>query len=137
MMDVYDLLKNNGLKRTEQRIAILKALSEKGEPMTENEIKAEMPEHYDRITLYRTIQTLLSSNIIHRITVDNISMKYALSNNSCVNHIHFYCNKCHKVSCLGEIPINLIVVPDTYKTEECEVLVKGICDKCRGQENQK
>ena len=130
-MDNYnDILKEKGLKCTSQRLALLEVIDRLNEPSTESEIKNELPEGADRTTLYRTLQTLISAHVIHKINVDSNTVKYAMTGSMPANHIHFYCNACHRVTCLDQsVDIN-ISVPQKYKTEECEILVKGICDKC-------
>jgi Fur family ferric uptake transcriptional regulator len=113
---------------------LINLLQKAGISLTEGEIKAEMGDLYDRITFYRTVQTLLDANIIHRITVDNITVKYALNHSDrshSENHIHFFCKQCHSVTCLENAAIPAYDIPKGFKSEECEVLIKGICDKCR------
>ncbi len=101
--------------------------------LTESEIKLQMGDLYDRITFYRTVQTLLEAGIIHRITVDNITVKYAmnhLDDEHPDNHIHFFCHVCHSVTCLEDVSMPQYRIPKGYAAEECEVLIKGVCDKC-------
>ncbi len=131
-MNAIELLKSRGLKKTAQRVMLINVLQKKTVAQTEEDIKQEMGDLYDRITFYRTVQTLLDADIIHRITIDNKTSKYALNESASHNgnHGHFFCKKCHKVTCLGEIlPLNYNL-PDRYKAEECEVLIKGVCADC-------
>jgi Fur family ferric uptake transcriptional regulator len=133
-MNAAEILKNKGLKKTAQRIMLVNLLQNKGISLTENEIKSEMGSLYDRITFYRTVQTLLDANIIHRITVDNITVKYALNHSDrehSENHVHFFCKQCHSVTCLENVAIPEYHIPKGYKYEECEVLIKGVCEKCK------
>ena len=130
-MDVSDILRLNGLKKTEQRLAIMEVLQRSSEPLTENEIREAAPADCDRITLYRTLQTLIKADIVHRITVDNIAVKYALSVGQKGSHVHFLCECCGRVICLDENTSNIVSLPPGFLQNECEVLVKGICDQCR------
>lgn len=112
---------------------LINLLQKAGISLTEGEIKSEMVDLYDRITFYRTVQTLLDANIIHRITVDNITVKYALNHSGdqhSGNHIRFFCKQCHSVTCLEDIAIPQYHVPQSFQFEECEVLIKGLCDQC-------
>ncbi|MDR1097044.1 MAG: transcriptional repressor [Tannerella sp.] len=132
-MNAVDILKNKGLKKTAQRIMLVSLLQKAGIALTEGEIKSEMGDIYDRITFYRTVQTLLDANIIHRITVDNITVKYALNHSDRAhseNHIHFFCRQCHSVTCLEDSVLPQYPVPRGFQSEECEVLIKGLCDQC-------
>ena len=132
-MNAIDLLKSKGLKKTAQRIMLINLLQKADVSLTEGEIKAEMGDLYDRVTFYRTVQTLLDTNIIHRITVDNITVKYAINHsdhNHSEDHIHFYCKQCHSVICLEDSDMPQFNLPEGYKAEESEVLIKGVCKKC-------
>jgi Fur family ferric uptake transcriptional regulator len=132
-MNAVDLLKNKGLKKTAQRVMLINLLQKTGISLTEGEIKSEMGDLYDRITFYRTVQTLLDVNIIHRITVDNITVRYALNHSDGEHsgkHIHFFCRQCHSVTCLEDSSIPAYRVPRGFQSEECEVLIKGLCDQC-------
>ena len=48
-------------------------------------------------------------------------------------HLHFHCNNCNETICLTEHKIPLIKVPDGFVSENVNLVVKGICDKCSGQ----
>lgn len=133
IMSAIDILRGKGLKKSAQRIAIIKILLDKQIPLTESDIKVEMGDMYDRITFYRTIQVLLENHIIHRITIDNVTVKYALNNTQYHSHIHFFCKICHSVTCLKDIPLQDYPLPENYKQEECEVLIKGICNECNNK----
>lgn len=132
-MSAIDILKERGLKKSAQRITIISILENNQLPLTESDIKIKMGDMYDRVTFYRTMQTLLNASVIHRIVVDNITVKYALNSIQGEAHIHFYCKKCHVVSCMKGIPIQEYNLPGNFVQEECEVIIKGICDKCVGK----
>ncbi len=100
--------------------------------LTENDIKEGMGDLYDRITFYRTIQTLLDAEIIHRITINSKTIKYALNEESShgENHSHFFCEKCHAVTCLEDTTKFDYQLPKGYTVHECEILIKGTCTRC-------
>jgi len=133
-MNAVDLLRTKGLKKTAQRIMLINILQKHAIALTETDIKAEMGDLYDRITFYRTIQILLEANIIHRITVDNITVKYALNDvakpKHTISHAHFFCTNCQSVTCLDTIPLSDYSLPDGFTGEKCEILIKGHCAKC-------
>lgn len=134
-MNIADLLKEKGLKKSAQRVAILQALQERRAPLAEEEIKREMGEMYDRVTFYRTMQVLEAAGIIHRIVVDNTTTEYALNNEREEHpaHVHFYCTLCHRLTCLPEVPLQAYALPEGYRQESCSVLIKGICPACSGR----
>lgn len=135
-MDITTLLKEKKLKKTNARLAIMSILEKSASPLGEKEIKKEMDGDYDRITFYRTVQTLIEAKIIHRIIIDSTTIKYAFTREITSEsikhmHIHFYCKKCHTTQCLEEIAIQDYTLPRGYIQEECEVLIKGICKNCK------
>lgn len=132
-MNAIELLKSKGLKKTAQRVMLINILQKQAVALTEDDIKREMGDLYDRITFYRTVQTLLDADLIHRITVDNKTIKYAL-NEICShgkNHFHFFCKKCYSVTCLEDMTAINYSLPEKYIAEECEVLIKGVCPNCK------
>lgn len=134
MMDAVELLRTKGLKKTAQRVMFIDILQKHAIALTETEIKEDMGELYDRITFYRTVQILLDVDIIHRITVDNITVKYALNDlhmsKYTTNHAHFFCRNCHAITCLENMPLFHYQLPKGFTGDKCEILIKGLCDKC-------
>lgn len=129
-MEISDLLKEKGLKKTPQRVAILSILQSENLPMSEAAIKEKMGESFDRITFYRTIQTLLKSEVIHKIVLDNTLSQYALNASHTEKHIHFFCEKCHKIMCMYDTPQFIYQLPKGFQQIECNVIVRGICENC-------
>lgn len=136
IMEIAEIFRHKNIKKTTPRVAIVEILLGADTPLSENEVKDKMGCMYDRSTFYRSIQTLLDAEIIHRIIVDNTTVKYAVNKlgygeiKSNKSHAHFYCRKCNSVSCL-DTPIPDFNLPANYEMEECEVLIKGICKNCK------
>lgn len=131
-----DILKKHNLKRTSCREKIINSVLSANKALSENEIKSSFRNDYDRTTFYRTLKTLEQNNIIHKIVVDNQLVKYALSENetSLEKHVHFYCNKCHTVECLDDVLVKQYDLPEGYSEKTTEVLIKGICAKCKNKD---
>jgi Fur family transcriptional regulator, ferric uptake regulator len=135
-MSPTEILMLHHLRKTPTRLAILEYLQTTLLPQSENDIHKKMQDSYDRITFYRTIQTLMESGIIHRIVADNTTVRYALNhctsvlNEQDADHVHFFCTKCGKVECMEEVAVQPYQLPEGYKKEECDVVVKGLCKEC-------
>ncbi len=134
-MNAIKVLKIHNVKKTASRVAIIQALQSSPIPLSEQEIKNIMGELYNRITFFRTVQTLEESGIIHRIVVDNTLVKYALNNYEKMNthqanHVHFYCIKCKSLICMENIQTQNYILPEGYSSIQCDVVIKGICKKC-------
>jgi Fur family ferric uptake transcriptional regulator len=90
----------------------------------------------DRVTLYRTLKTFEEKGLVHRIDDGSGSIKYALCPEDCPTqehhdlHVHFYCNQCRETFCLPKSRIPDIALPDKFKTEEVNLVVKGWCGSC-------
>ncbi len=131
MMNASELLKENGLRKSAQRMAVITILQRHACPLTEEEIKGEMDGLYDRVTFYRTMQALAGAGIVHRIVVDNTAVRYALNAGGYDKaHVHFFCKECHSVICLKDIPVRHYPLSADFIQEDCEVLIKGICPDC-------
>lgn len=135
-MTSAEILTLHHLRKTPTRLSIIQSLLSTSFPQSESDMHANMPATHDRITFYRSIQTLLEAGIIHRIVADNTTVRYAL--NHCSNlyhdhssdHVHFYCKVCLKVECLKNIPICEYLLPEGYIRETSDVIIKGLCKQC-------
>jgi Fur family transcriptional regulator, ferric uptake regulator len=135
-MSSAEILTLHHLRKTPARLAILQHLLSANLPQSESEIHEKMLEAYDRITFYRSMQTLMEAGIVHRIVADNTTVRYAL--NQCTqqqhehhnDHVHFFCTKCGNVECLKGVAIGHYPIPEGYRREECDVVIKGLCRQC-------
>jgi Fur family transcriptional regulator, ferric uptake regulator len=130
------ILKDFNLRSTPPRMAILHAFLVRDYALSHGDVEREVPEHFDRVTVYRTIKTFLDKGLIHKVLDDEGSLKYALCNDACStahhhhNHVHFKCTKCGQTSCLNvEIPD--IRLPKGYQPSEINLLIQGICENCQ------
>jgi Fur family ferric uptake transcriptional regulator len=135
-MNAIDILQNHDIKKTSPRIAIIEALQGSTLPLSENEVKGKMGNLYDRITFYRSIQTLVDAGIIHKIIAANTPARYALNNCShehrhTVDHVHFICRQCNSLECLADVKSQQYALPVGYVNESCDVVITGLCIKCK------
>ena len=134
--EVSEILKRNQLSVTDSRRKILELFRLSNNALAHADIETKTGEHFDRVTIYRTLQTFVEKGIIHTIpTVDN-SVLYALCKDQCSeghhhdNHVHFICDDCGTVYCLENITTPDVKLPLGFKQVQTDVLVSGICDKC-------
>ena len=133
-MTPIEILQQHDIKKTTPRVAIIQVLQKSNSPLSENEIRDEMGDLYDRVTFYRSMQTMAEVGILHKIVVDNVTVKYALNDckkGACEHnsHAHFYCRKCNRLICLGHFEAN-VEIPEGWVGEESELLIRGLCDSC-------
>ena len=80
---VKDILKQNRLSITGSRQKILELFLSKNGALSHADIEKKTGESFDRVTVYRTLQTFVESGIIHLIPTTDNSIKYALCKNDC------------------------------------------------------
>lgn len=123
-----------GVKPTAMRILVLKTLSVQNHAISLNDLES-LFDNADRVTLYRTIKTFEEHKLIHRINDGSGCIKYALCNDSCDctpndSHLHFYCTQCELTYCLENCSIPTPPLPQKFRMQEINVIIKGLCDKC-------
>jgi Fur family ferric uptake transcriptional regulator len=134
--DIKEILKRSQLSVTASREKILNLFLEQAGALAHGDIEKKAGEKFDRVTVYRTLQTFVEKGIIHTIpTVDN-SIRYALCKDDCAEghhhdqHIHFVCTHCKNTYCLDDIVTPDIKLPKGYSSSHIEVVVEGICKNC-------
>lgn len=134
---INDILRRNRLSVTGSRQKILNLfLTNKG-ALAHADIEYKAGERFDRVTVYRTLQTFVEKGILHTIPTAENSVKYALCKNDCFeghhydNHYHFICSVCGKTECLDEFIIPSVKLPKNYIADNVEIVVNGVCSRCR------
>ena len=131
---LVDLLKSHDLRVTEKRIGVLRIIQGYGSAIPHSKIQ-ELLKKFDRVTLYRTILTLVESGIIHKIQVEDQEVFYALCGQTCNTqehhheHIHFHCSECETVSCVEPMK-QLQVQLEGYHIMQVNIQVNGVCAEC-------
>lgn len=135
--EIKDILKQNRLSITGSRQKILELFLSKNGALSHADIEKKTGESFDRVTVYRTLQTFVESGIIHLIPTTDNSIKYALCKNDCApghhhdNHVHFICDECSKTICLEEVTIPSVKLPKGFTPQHSEMVVTGICGECK------
>ncbi|MEP6584978.1 MAG: Fur family transcriptional regulator [Ginsengibacter sp.] len=136
-IEVIELLKNNSLSITGSRQKILELFLLSNGALSHADIERNADGSFDRVTVYRTLQTFVEKGIIHLIPTTDNSIKYALCKNDCVpghhhdNHVHFICDECEKTICLEDVNIPSVKLPKGFKPNRSEMVVTGTCGECK------
>ena len=134
---VLDILKKNQLSVTEGRKKILELFLNSDGALAHADIEKNTGETFDRVTVYRTLQTFVYKGIIHHIPTTDNSILYALCKDNCEaghhhdNHVHFICNECNKTICLEEVTVPEVKLPKGFKPKHAEMVVNGVCGDCK------
>ena len=51
-------------------------------------------------------------------------------------HAHFYCEQCQRTTCLPEVDIPEIHLPEGYKLSNVNFMPKGICPECAAKQKR-
>lgn len=134
---VLDILKKNQLSVTDGRKKILELFLHSEGALAHADIEKNTGETFDRVTVYRTLQTFVDKGIIHNIPTTDNSILYALCRDNCEeghhhdNHVHFICDTCNKTICLEEVTVPQVKLPKGFKPMHAEMVVRGICGDCK------
>ena len=133
-----DILKNSALSVTASRKRILEIFLVADNALAHQDIETKCADQFDRVTIYRTLQTFLEKGIIHNIPSTDNMVRYALCNEACNttghhhdNHVHFRCDQCGKTVCLDDVIIPSVNLPRGYTMKEINMVVNGICKSCK------
>ena len=137
MESQLDILKKSGLSVTEGRKRILELFLESEGALAHADIEKNTDAAFDRVTVYRTLQTFVEKGIIHQIPTTDNSVLYALCKHNCDeghhhdNHVHFICNNCDKTICLDDVTVPAVKLPKGFSPIKSAMIVTGICDDCK------
>ena len=130
-----------GIRPTKMRSKIYKFLKRKQSAVSFSDLKkafvqkSETNKTANRTTFYRNLKIFEDKGLIHQIN-DGVGVaKYAISDENAKGkygtdlHMHFHCTDCWKTICLPN-KISEESLPDSYKTTDVNLVLKGICKKC-------
>lgn len=129
-----DALRKRSLKATPNRISILDAISDYGKAIPYSKIQSQFL-NLDRVTLYRTLNSLAESGLIHKVSVENDESFYAICSSQCTTHehhhqhVHFKCTRCNEVTCVQSSTLKDLNIPG-YEIDSFEIQAVGICKGC-------
>jgi Fur family ferric uptake transcriptional regulator len=136
-LPIDDILKRNQLSVTDSRKKILELFKEHNGAMAHSDIEKKTDEKFDRVTIYRTLQTFVEKGIIHTIPTPDNAVLYALCKDGCSstghhhdNHVHFLCDHCNVTYCLDSVVTPEVNLPQGFKPKVIDVVVTGICNNC-------
>lgn len=137
MEDNATILKRNGLSVTDSRKKILELFLDAQGALAHADIENNAAVSFDRVTVYRTLQTFVEKGIIHQIPTTDNSILYALCKHNCQqgehhdNHVHFICNNCDNTFCLDDVMVPTVKLPAGFTPSQAAMVVTGVCGDCK------
>jgi Fur family ferric uptake transcriptional regulator len=135
-VQVQNILKKSRLSVTGSRKRILELFLENNGALAHSDIEKKTGERFDRVTVYRTLQSFLEKGIIHTIPTSDNSVRYAICKDECEeghhhdNHVHFVCLKCNSTTCLDHVIVPGVSLPEGFNPSEYQMVVRGVCKLC-------
>ena len=128
------LLSRAGLKKTRQRMDVLKVLVNAKRPLTAEQIGYRLgKEAPNRVTIYRTIETFAESGLVHRAYIHDRSRYYELGEH-CTDlqcHPHFTCTKCGSTRCMPGSTVGMVKgLGQGFVVHRQQVRIEGLCPRC-------
>lgn len=125
-----------GIRPTAIRLMVLREIIAYDHTFTLADMELRMGT-IDRSTLFRTLMLFVERNVLHDI--DNGSGSKLFCRCDCSHghrhapHMHFTCTMCHETFCIKDIDISVLPLPDGYEVTEVNLVMKGLCPKCKGK----
>lgn len=133
-MQARTMLKAAKLYCTPGRVAILKVLLKAGKPLSQDQVaRSSGLGHFDKVTIYRTLASLLAVGLVHRAFVAKRAWHYELAHHCTEQqcHPHFTCTSCGDTHCLTEISLPMAKSPHKgFIIHRQQVRLEGLCPAC-------
>lgn len=140
MSDLDALLRRHDLQVTAQRLAVLRAVSERPHGTTDDVYRAVRAEigAISRQAVYDALATFTAEGLVRRIQPAGSPARYETRTGD--NHHHLICRWCGRVvdvDCsVGEAPCLTAVDASGFEVDEAEVVYWGRCPGCIGNERE-
>lgn len=140
-------LRDHGLRATTPRLGVLRILSASPVPLTALEIldiaAREVDDTSDRVTVYRTLASLVESGLAHRMDPGDRVWRFGLlgspnHQHEHKGHAHFVCDECGEVRCLSDAMISVSLkgraAEQKLRIKQQDVYLHGTCESCQEDE---
>lgn len=129
-------LRHADLRITSARLDVLRILHASPLPMTAQEVveAAEQLGPTDRVTVYRTLNSLVDVKIAHRVDPGDRTWRFGLLAADHHQHAHFVCDDCGSIRCLEDALVTVSMKgkrqADRFKITQQDVYLHGTCESC-------
>mgnify|MGYP000950565691 CR=1 FL=1 len=127
------MLKEARLYCTEARVAILHVLLEAAGPLRQDQIARWESHRLNKVTVYRTLDSLAEAGLVHRAFTQNRAWHFELADHCSEKqcHPHFTCTNCGVTRCMTDICLPMAKIPQKgYILSRQQVRLEGLCPAC-------
>lgn len=133
---VIDILEHKGIKTTANRILVARALVESSTPLSLLDITESLPS-MDKSSVFRVLSLFLEHDVVHSFEDGRGVINYEMcSDGECDrhdNHVHFYCEICHRSYCMEDLSLPKLLLPEGFIMHSLSFVIKGLCPKCKSK----
>ena len=131
-----EMLRAAELYCTQGRIAVLDVFLNSDGPLSQNQIAERIGrDKFNKVSIYRTLQSLLKAGLLHRAFVHKRKWFFELSGNCTERycHPHFTCTGCGCTYCLTNIRVPMVKIPHDqgFTIRRQRTSLEGLCPHCR------
>jgi len=134
VLQARSMLKAAKLYCTKVRVAILEVFMKADEPLSQEQISRRLgKKHFDKVTIYRTLESLLKVGLVHKAFIEKRASHFELAHNCTESqcHPHFTCTNCGSTHCLTEISLPMAQSPHKgFIIHRQQVRFEGLCPAC-------
>jgi Fur family ferric uptake transcriptional regulator len=128
------------IRPTHVRKYILSLFLEADHALTHANIEQEICRKFDRVTIYRTLNTFVEHGIIHKILDEDGITRFAVKLKATDqyhrdDHLHFKCHTCGYIFCLSDFNVNDVDMPKNFKFDKLVMSAEGTCSHCLSDKN--
>lgn len=130
-----DRLRQAGLRVTRSRLDVIESLVLSPVPSSALDVLGSLSgRSLDRVTVYRTLNSLVEHGLAHRIDPGDRVWRYGLLGEEHNEHAHFVCDACGNIRCLEDATIRVSIRgsqdSERFKVTQRDVYLHGTCEKC-------
>ena len=133
--EIEALLIAHDIKPTANRIVVAKTLAAAVRPMSLSELEYKILS-IDKSGVFRVLTLFREHHLVHVIEDGGDGVRYELCHSHDGHaedddqHVHFYCERCHRTFCLPDTPIPAVELPAGYRLSSINYMAKGLCPDC-------
>lgn len=133
--DCEALLVAHDVKPTANRILVVQALAQTGRPLSLTELERQLLS-VDKSGVFRALTLFREHHLVHVLEDGGDGVRYELCHSHDGHdhdddqHVHFYCERCHRTFCITHLPIPTVQLPSGYVLHDVNYMAKGLCPQC-------
>ena len=134
------LLEAHGIKPTSNRILVVRALATEDAPSSISDLERRLLS-VDKSSIFRCLMVFREHHLVHSLEDGDGQVKYELCHRHGDSdddlHVHFYCRLCHRIFCMEDTPVPLVAIPEGFRMESVNYMIKGLCPECARKRGQR